>query len=49
MQFALGCNAVHSRFTALAQQKRTIPNQNSSRMHTFALIGANFCRQAQRF
>ena len=36
-------------FTAQAQRKRTSQTQNSSRMHTFALIGANFCRQAQRF
>ena len=36
-------------FTAQAQRKRTSQTQNSSRMHTFALTGANFCRQARGF
>ena len=36
-------------FTAQAQRTRTSQTQNSSRMHTFALTGANFCRQARGF
>ena len=37
------------KFAALAQRKRTTQTHNSSETHTFALTGANFCRQARGF
>ena len=39
----------HHQNIAQAQRTRTNQTHNSSRMHTFTLTGANFCRHALRF